>query len=499
MLSNRTNGILLHPTSLPGPFGSGDFGENSYRFIDWLKGAGQSYWQMLPLGEIGPGNSPYMSCSAFAGNLLLIDLADLAQQGWLKSTDILPNPEANPHQIDFGAAIAFRMERLRRASTAFFSNTSDTRESFQEFCNAQAHWLDDYALFKTIEHRQSGCGWSHWPVDLAKRNLNALRLVIENCDTEIKFWKFCQWRFTQQWEKLKQYANDAGVYIIGDVPIFVAYQSADVWANQHLFELDKAGLPTVVAGVPPDYFSATGQLWGNPLYRWDTHESTAYAWWIARLRHTLDSFDVVRIDHFRGFAEYWEVPAGEHTAMNGRWIPGPGAKLFSAFQVEFGESLPIIAEDLGLITADVITLRDDFALPGMRVLQFAFGDGESNHFLPHHYVTNTVAYTGTHDNDTTLGWWEALAQHEQNFALQYLHSDGNEIHIDMMRALSSSAANTVIFPLQDVLGLSGEHRMNFPGLARGNWTWRFTWEMINPCHQALLFALATEHNRLSNI
>lgn len=495
MLSKRTNGILLHPTSLPGPFGSGDFGQGAYQFIDWLKSAGQSCWQILPLGEIGPGNSPYMSCSAFAGNVLLIDLVELYEHGWLAETDLVPSIDANARHVDFGVVIPYRIERLRRAAQAFFSGNGALYPDYTAYCKAEAAWLDDYALFKTIEHRQSGCGWSHWPVDLARRNPKALRQLVETCDTEIKFWKFCQWRFARQWEKLKRYANEAGVHIVGDVPIFVAYQSADVWSNQDLFELDEVGLPKVVAGVPPDYFSETGQLWGNPLYSWDKHESSGYAWWVARLGHALKSFDIVRIDHFRGFAEYWEVPASEKTAMNGRWMPGPSSKLFAAFQTAFGDNLPIIAEDLGLITADVIKLRDDFSLPGMRILQFAFGDGDSNHFLPHHYITNTVAYTGTHDNDTTLGWWSNLAPHEKEFALKYLKSDGQAIHIDMMKALSRSAANTVIFPLQDVLGLSGEHRMNYPGIAGGNWEWRFTWEMTTATQLDFLKSLTVENDR----
>ena len=499
MLSKRTNGILLHPTSLPGPFGSGDFGQSAYQFVDWLKSAGQSYWQILPLGEIGPGNSPYMSCSAFAGNMLLIDLVDLAEQGWLTDADLVPSPDINDRHVDFGVVIPYRMQRLRKASTTFFSNTSKLQADYENFCLSESVWLDDYALFKAIEHKEMGCGWSHWPVDLANREPQALVKFVQTFENEINFWKFCQWRFARQWQSLKQYANDAGIYLVGDVPIFVAYQSSDVWANQGLFELNAAGLPNVVAGVPPDYFSETGQLWGNPLYNWDKHEATEYAWWVSRLGHALKSFDIVRIDHFRGFSEYWEVPAEEKTAMNGRWMPGPGGKLFSAFQVAFGDDLPIIAEDLGLITADVIKLRDDFLLPGMRILQFAFGDGETNHFLPHHYVTNTVAYTGTHDNDTTQGWWNTLAQHEKGFALKYLNSDGLAIHIDMMKALSSSAANTVIFPLQDVLGLSGEHRMNFPGLPQGNWEWRFTWKMLDPTHLAFLKSLSIEHNRFGNI
>lgn len=499
MLTNRSSGILLHPTSLPGPFGSGDFGSGAYQFIDWLKSAGQTYWQILPLGEIGPGNSPYMSCSAFAGNVLLIDLAELAHQGWLSQSDLIPHPEFRAERIEFSLVVPFRLEHLRRAATNFFACPSkDKLAEYDAFCAEESSWLEDYALFKSIENRQSGCGWSSWPPDLANRNPLALSRVRESCGDEIGFWKFCQWCFARQWEMLKRYANKSGVYIVGDVPIFVAYQSADVWAHQELFELDERGHPTVVAGVPPDYFSETGQLWGNPLYRWDIHEKTGYVWWVARLQHALKLFDLVRIDHFRGFAEYWEVPASAPTAIHGRWMPGPGAKLFEAFEKAFGH-LPIIAEDLGLITADVIELRDRFNLPGMRILQFAFGNGEENHFLQHHYVTNTIAYTGTHDNDTTLGWWNTLPEHEKAFALQYLGSDGHAIQSDMMRALSSSVANTVIFPMQDVLALDGRHRMNFPGQAKGNWEWRFSWDQVIHEHAQFLAKLSDEHGRIPKI
>ena len=494
MLSNRSSGILLHPTSLPGPYGSGDFGAGAYRFIDWLKQAGQTYWQMLPLGEIGPGNSPYMSCSAFAGNLLLIDLAELASQGWLSQSDLNPHPEFRADRVEYNQVVPFRLERLRRAATHFFASPGKDQHEYDSFCAEENLWLEDYALFKTMENRQNGCGWSHWPTELAQRNPLSLRRVMETCEAEINFWKFCQWCFARQWSLLKQYANSNGVYIIGDVPIFVANQSSDVWAHQELFELDETGHSSVVAGVPPDYFSETGQLWGNPLYRWDAHETSGYAWWVARLKHALKSFDLVRIDHFRGFSEYWEVPASAQTATYGRWMPGPGAKLFGAFEQVFGH-LPIIAEDLGLITADVIELRDRFDLPGMRILQFAFGDGEGNPFLPHNYVSNTVAYTGTHDNDTILGWWSTLPEHEKAFALRYLGSDGHAIHHDMMRALSSSVANAVIFPLQDVLGLSGDHRMNFPGKATGNWEWRFSWEQVLPEHAQVLENLSEKYER----
>lgn len=501
MLNKRSSGILLHPTSLPGPFGSGDFGTDAYQFVDWLNSAAQTYWQVLPLGEVGPGNSPYMSCSAFAGNVLLIDLTELADQGWLSRPDLIPNPDFRAERVDYGQVIPYRLERLRRAASNFFASPGKHQcAAYDEFCAAESVWLEDYALFKTIENHHGGREWSHWPADLLSRKPQALRRVAESHADEVSFWKFCQWSFARQWAQLKHYANKKGVRLIGDIPIFVAYQSADVWAHQNLFELDEKGRPVVVAGVPPDYFSQTGQLWGNPLYRWDTHEKTGYAWWIARLQHALKLFDLVRIDHFRGFAEYWEIPAVAPTAIYGKWMPGPGAKLFAAFakavRTKSVGHLPIIAEDLGLITADVIELRERFELPGMRILQFAFGEGEANHFLPHHYVPNTVAYTGTHDNDTTMGWWAALSEHEKSFVCHYLGSDGHEIYRDMMAALSKSVANTVIFPMQDVLGLSGEHRMNYPGRQGGNWEWRFGWEQVLPEHALWLAKMSEESARM---
>ncbi len=498
MQNHRASGILLHPTSLPGPFGSGDFGASAFQFIDWLKQSGQTYWQMLPLGEIGPGNSPYMSCSAFAGNVLMIDLENLAKQGWLNEEDLLPHPDFDVHHIDFNTVIPFRLDRLKRASARFFAKHDDPlHDDYLAYCIAEHAWLHDYALFKTIEHHQGGCVWGHWPVDLAQRTPESLERVNIGFSTDIAFWKFCQWNFSRQWSMLRAHAHKNGVRIVGDVPIFVAYQSADVWANQDLFNLNAAGNPTVVAGVPPDYFSETGQLWGNPLYRWDKHEETGYAWWTARLGHALQQFDLVRIDHFRGFSEYWEVPADALTAIDGKWMPGPGAKLFEAFKQAFGH-LPIIAEDLGLITPDVIELRDQFALPGMRILQFAFGDGETNYFLPHHYIANTIAYTGTHDNDTTLGWWQTSSDHEKDFACHYLHSDGTAIHHDMIKALLESAANTVIFPMQDILGLDGAHRMNFPGLAKGNWAWRFIWDQIDADYVSTFSKITAEHGRFNH-
>ncbi len=495
MFSKRSSGILLHPTSLPGQFGSGDFGSNSFKFIDWLASAGQGDWQMLPLGEVGPGNSPYMSNSAFAGNVLMIDLEELAQLGWLDANELQPHPGFKAERVDYVLVVPYRMERLRLAAQRFFAkrNAKD-RAAYTEFCRAEKHWLDDYALFKAIGEHQQGRMWCEWPAELLKRDAHALHEASQLYAVEIDFWKFCQWCFARQWLALKQYANEKSVRIIGDVPIFVAHHSADVWAHQDLFELDENGHTVAVAGVPPDYFSKTGQLWGNPLYRWDVHEQSGYAWWIARLEHALRFFDLVRVDHFRGFASYWSVPANELTAINGQWLPGPGEKIFEAFQRALGK-LPIIAEDLGMITPDVIELRDKFNLPGMRILQFAFGEDESNYFLPHHYVANSVAYTGTHDNDTSVGWWHTASDREREFMLRYLKCDDEEINWKMIEALSGSVANTVIFPLQDVIGLGSEHRMNFPGTSVGNWEWRFSWEQLLDQDTARLEELTTLHKR----
>ena len=481
MIADRASGILLHLTSLPGAFGAGDFGTDAYKFVDWLVSAGQTYWQVLPLGEIGPGNSPYMSRSAFAGNIMLIDLAELASYGWLIHKDLAPHPEFCAGRVDFSLLHSFRMERLHRAAESFFTSRPDKmHRSYDEFCLAEGEWLEDYALFMTIEERENWREWNHWPKEMAHRNPQALHRLKQDCSDKISFWKFCQWCFARQWSRLKHYANERGVRIIGDVPIFVAYRSADVWAHQKLFELDEKGYPSVVAGVPPDYFSETGQLWGNPLYRWDAHKETGYTWWIARLRHALRQADMVRIDHFRGFAAYWEIPADAPNAIIGKWEPGPGANLFAAFEQAFPH-LPIIAEDLGLITPDVLELRDQFKLPGMRVLQFAFGNGEDNPFLPHHYVTNTIAYTGTHDNDTVQGWFAHASEEQAEFAKRYLKLDTIEgYHWGMIRGALSSAAFLSIVPMQDYLGLGSEARMNTPATVGGtNWQWRMKTEDIS--------------------
>jgi len=497
MIFPRRSGILLHPTSLPGPHGSGDFGPTAYHFVDWLATARQKLWQILPLGGIGPGNSPYMSSSAFAGNLLLIDLANLQQRGWLDAADLLAVPDFSDVRVNYAAVVPWRMQRLHKAAQAFaqtcaHAGASEDLADFAAFCQQHASWLDDYALFMTVAELQDWQDWCDWPAPLAQRQEQALQQVRNDNASQIAFWKFCQWCFFSQWQRLKHYANNRGIQIVGDAPIFIAYQSAEVWARPELFELDSDGRATVVAGVPPDFFSATGQRWGNPLYRWGAHADEGYAWWIERIRRTFELVDIVRIDHFRGFAGYWEIPATEPTAVKGRWQPGPGAALFYAIRDALGD-LPIIAEDLGVITKEVNALRRAFDLPGMRILQFAFGEGaaddNANPYLPHNYEASTVVYTGTHDNDTTQGWWADISPAMRQHVLDYLGSsdlEGHRMHWELIRAACASVANTAIHPLQDVLGLGGEHRMNCPGQAEGYWEWRFHWDQVEPLHAARL-------------
>ena len=495
MKFHRSSGVLLHPTSLPGPHGSGDFGAGAYHFVDWMVSAGQHLWQILPLGGIGPGNSPYMSSSAFAGNVLLIDLQELQHNGWLQAADLEPEAAFADQRIDYAAVVPWRMERLRRAARAFAAMADAGQQAeFSAFCDLHAGWLHDYALFMALCTSNGWRAWCDWAPPLASRDPAALHRASLAHAHEMLFWQFCQWCFFRQWRKLKAYANERGIRIVGDAPIFVAYQSADVWTRQELFELDARGQPTVVAGVPPDFFSATGQRWGNPLYRWEAHRAEAYAWWIERVRRTFELVDIVRIDHFRGFAGYWEIPASEATAMVGRWLPGPGAELFEAIESALG-TLPIIAEDLGVITPEVDALRRRFDLPGMRILQFAFGGENTNTYLPHNYVPNTVVYGGTHDNNTALGWWQEASAAERAHVLDYLDTDASEIHWDLIRAACASVADTAIHPLQDILGLGGEHRMNLPGKGAGYWEWRFTWKQVRPEHAQRLLHLSRLYRR----
>ena len=500
----RRNGILLHPTSLPGAHGSGDLGPAAYHFVDWLRSAGQALWQVLPLGSVGPGNSPYISPSAFAGNELLIDLGQLRDLGWLSEADLRPLPAFPADRVDYDASRRYRLPRLRQAAKRFLERREAAQNAaFARFCSAASDWLDDYALFMALDRAHGGDGrmWQDWPAPLARRQADALRAARAEHADEIAFWKFCQWRFAEQWAAVKRYANSHRIEIVGDLPIFVAAHSADVWANPGLFDLDLQGRPRVVAGVPPDYFSATGQRWGNPLYRWSAHAAEGYRWWVARMRQTMSLCDVVRIDHFRGFESFWEIPAAAETAIDGQWRPGPGEAVFAAMRRELGDSqgrLPIIAEDLGIITPEVNALRLAIGLPGMRILQFAFDGDARNPYLPHNYDANTVVYTGTHDNDTTRGWWESLGHPEQAYVRAYLgveeETDG-EMHWQLIRLACASVAAVCVIPMQDVLGLDSAHRMNEPSQSEGSWEWRFNWQQVADRHARRLTELARLYGR----
>ena len=493
LLSRRTSGVLLHITSLPGPHGSGDLGAPARHFVDWLAAAGQSLWQILPLSPAGPGNSPYQSVSAFAGNPLLVDLDDLVHCGWLPW---MAHQGFDHHRCDFVRVAPHRMACLRKAWAGFSERATDTeRAELAAFCTEHAHWLDDYALFMVLDKRHGG-PWSNWPEPLAQRHPQALAELRASAATELGFWQFVQWRFWVQWQRLRHHARTAGVHMVGDAPIFVAHHSADVWAHAGQFLLDDTQQPAVVAGVPPDYFSTTGQRWGNPLYRWDAMAASGHRWWKDRLAHLFKQVDMVRLDHFRGFDSYWEIPATEPTAMNGTWRRGPGLALFEAVQAELG-ALAIVAEDLGDITPDVTRLRLDCGFPGMRILHFAFGGGADNPYLPHHFEPNTVAYTGTHDNDTTVGWWRHLPEAQRQAVRHYMGPGmDTEPHWTLIRALSQSVAHTVVIPFQDVLGLDEHHRMNTPGVALGCWEWRFDWSQVDHTPAERLHAMAQAHGRL---
>jgi 4-alpha-glucanotransferase len=475
----RSAGILLHPTSLPGPYGIGDLGEVAYRWVDGLVRAGQTWWQILPLGPTGYGDSPYQAFSAFAGNIYLLSPDVLAQEGLLRRSDLEGRQFPAAH-VDYGAVISFKLGLLARAWEQFRGGSAPAlRQPFEEFCKRESAWLEDFALFMALKAAHGGAGWQSWPRDLVMRRPEALERARRELDGPLGMHKFGQFLFFRQWSALKGYANSKGVRLIGDVPIFVSGDSADVWANPQLFLLDEQRRPRVVAGVPPDYFSATGQLWGNPLYDWEASRRDGYAWWLARLRATLRQVDLIRLDHFRGFEAHWEVPAGSPNAIHGRWVKGPGLDLFFAIRERLG-GLPLIAEDLGLITPEVEALRDDLHLPGMRILQFAFGGAPEDRFLPHNYDRNSVVYTGTHDNDTTRGWYATISDGERHFLRRYLGRDGTDVAWDLIRLAWSSVADWALAPLQDVLDLGSEGRMNFPGRPSGNWGWRYTRDQLTP-------------------
>ena len=478
----RSSGILLHPTSLPGRYGIGDLGSQAYAFVDFLVNSRQSLWQVLPLGPTGYGDSPYQCFSAFAGNPLLVSPERLVEEGFLPAAAVETVPAFPTTRVDYGWVIDYKTQLLRRAF-AHFQEQANARQqgAFEAFCRQEAAWLEDYALFmavKTYHVQQHGGVWNTWPVEIARRTPEGRQKWRQKLHDDVAYHKFAQFLFSSQWQDLKRYANAEGVRIVGDVPIFVAFDSADVWANPDLFFLEEDGSPSVVAGVPLDYFSETGQRWGNPLYRWDRVAAEEYDWWARRLAMTLATVDIMRIDHFRGFEGYWEIPASEPTAVRGRWAKGPGADVFQAIRDRLGE-LPIIAEDLGVITPEVEALRDRFDFPGMKILQFAFGGERNSSFLPHNFEHNCVVYTGTHDNETTRGWYHNASDAEKDHVRRYVARSGDDIAWDMIRLAFSSVADMAVVPMQDVLDLGNEARMNYPSKESGNWQWRFTANMTS--------------------
>jgi 4-alpha-glucanotransferase len=480
--SRRASGILLHPTCFPSRFGIGDLGEEAYRFIDFLADGLQQVWQILPLGPTGYGNSPYLCYSALAGNPLLISPDKLVEDELLSEDDFVGLPAFSQDSVDFNSVIETKLPILKRASDRFKQIASqELKNEFEEFCDRQSHWLDDYALFMALKESFGGESWNNWDKEIAQRHADAIAKWTQQLSESIFWQKFLQFQFFRQWKSLKEYANEKGISIFGDIPIYVAHDSVDVWANPELFCLDeKTGEAALMAGVPPDYFSETGQLWGNPVYDWEKHEKTNFAWWMRRVQGILEYVDIVRIDHFRGFEAFWAVPQGEETAMNGVWVPAPGEAFFRLLQQKLGD-LPIVAEDLGVITPEVEALRDNFGFPGMKILHFAFDSDRANAFLPFNFTNrNCIVYTGTHDNDTTVGWFEMRSPEEKARVVDFLGclcDDG--IHWGLIRLALGSVANVAIFPFQDLLGLGNDTRMNKPSVADGNWDWRYRTEAVN--------------------
>jgi 4-alpha-glucanotransferase len=529
MEMKRAGGVLAHPSSFPSPYGIGDFGSGAFEFVDFLHEAKQTLWQVLPLGPTSYGDSPYQSFSTFAGNHYLLSPDELVKKNYLKPADLTKIPDFDPRVVDYGPLIEYKMRLLRKAYEGFKKVPASVKK-FNAFCKKNADWLDNYALFVAIkwhyiaERKEQldppelaayaaanagyltdsqisdyfyGAVWSSWPDGLARRDKAALAEMGAQLDDEVSFYMFLQYEFFEQWGKVKDYANKKGISIIGDIPIFVAMDSSDVWASPELFQLDKDGRPISVAGVPPDYFSATGQLWGNPLYNWDAHKKTGFAWWVKRVSAVLSVYDIVRIDHFRGFESYWAVPYGEETAINGKWVKGPGKALFTAIEKQLG-SLPIIAEDLGVITKQVDKLRTGCKLPGMKVLHFAFDPDGSNPYMPHNFTSpDTVVYTGTHDNDTSRGWYSSAPEVEKDYFRRYMNVSGDDAAWDLIRLAYSSSANYAVVPVQDILDLGSADRMNMPGIPHGYWRFRYTRDMLSQRHAERLRYLTELFNRTS--
>jgi len=488
----RSSGVLLHVTSLPGRHGSGDLSAAAFQFIDFLAAAGQSWWQMLPVGPPGdpPGNSPYSSCSSVAGSPHLVSLEVLYQEGWLTRREVQPDREFDPGQVRFSLVRAYRERRLRKAWERFRAAPLSRRHAFADFCAEHRHWLDDFALFCALKRQFGRAPWPEWPRELRSRQPAALADARHSAQVELDYHRWVQFQFHRQWAALRRYARERGVALIGDVPICVSHDSADVWAHPELFTLDRLGRPTRISGYPPDDFCRRGQRWGHPLYRWPAHRRTGFRWWTARLAGAYRLFDAVRLDHFLGFTRLWSIPASARTAQQGRWIKTPGRELLSAVRRVLGRR-PMIAEDLGHVTRADIVLRDDFGIPPMRILQWGLGPGDPLH-RPHRFTPHTVAYTGTHDTHTTVGWYHRLTPRARKAVREYAGSDGRQIHRDLIRLALNSAANLVIIPVQDLLGLNERARMNRPGTATGNWAWRVRPDALPP-------AVARDLRRLTEL
>ncbi|MBN2221678.1 MAG: 4-alpha-glucanotransferase [Vallitaleaceae bacterium] len=495
-VSHRKSGVLLHPTSFPGPYGIGDLGSSAYKFIDFLAESGQTLWQVLPIGPTGYGDSPYQAFSSFAGQPLLISPDHLKELGLLSDEDIEVKPW-DPYLVDYGPVIEYKIDLFKKAFDNFDQGSFDSLDAdFKKFNRDQKSWLTDYSLFMAVKDYHGGVMWTQWDKEIAFPTDDVKKKWTKKLAKGVKYYKFLQFLFFKEWFALKDYANSKGISIIGDIPIFVAFDSSDVWGSKELFYLDQEGHPVVVAGVPPDYFSETGQLWGNPLYDWEKHKEEGYKWWINRIHMNLKLVDVLRIDHFRGFEAYWAVPYGETTAINGEWRKGPFKDLFYALEAALGKDLPIIAEDLGVITPEVEDLRDSFHFPGMKILQFAFESIEENGFLPHNYVPHSVCYSGTHDNDTSLGWYQKAAEISKDKVRRYLNTDGNDICWDFIRACFSSVSEMAVVPLQDILSLDSRSRMNTPGIAAGNWQWRYDANSLSSYIMDRLYQVSLLYGRL---
>ena len=496
-VDRRYSGILLHPTSLPSPYGIGDMGQGAYDFVDFLEKAGQTLWQVLPLGPTGYGDSPYSSYSVFAGQTLLISPEKLVEQELITEDDLKDLPEFDAKQVKYGDVLTWKTEIFTKAFAAFKEcEDKELLEEYEVFLKQHSFWLDDYAFYMAVRAENENKGWLDWDKSLQKPTAKVRAEWEEKLADEIAYQKFTQFEFYKQWGELKAYANEKGVQIVGDMPIFVSVDSSDVWANKGLFCLDSKGYPTEVAGVPPDYFSATGQLWGNPLYKWTEHKKQGFEWWISRIKTQFTMVDYLRIDHFRGFEAYWAVPAGEETAINGKWKKGPGVELFNAIKEAMGDDMKIFAEDLGIITPEVEALRDECGFPGMKVLQFGFEAWPTDPFYPHNFkTTNCICYTGTHDNNTTFGWYEDAKEEARDRVRRYLNCDGGNVSWDFIRLAMSSIAKYAIFPMQDVLRLGSEARMNVPGVLGANWAWRFEEKDLQEWHATELKKMTQLFNR----